>query len=80
MDHTGMGMPSMSGAMMVPYLHFFGGDYLWINVWAPSSKGEIAAACVGLLIMAMLERLIAAMRTMFDLHWHIRSFPIYSSR
>lgn len=73
MDHSAMGMSSMSEAMMIPYLHFSGGDYLWLNAWAPSSRGEIAAACIGLVVIAMLERFIAATRTMFDLHWHIRS-------
>lgn len=57
----------------MPYLHFSGGDNLYLNIWAPSSKGEIAAACIGLFIIAILERLVAAMKTVFDLHWHQRS-------
>jgi len=71
MDHSGKA-PGVG--MMVPFLHFSGGDYLWLNVWAPSSKGQIAAACIGLFLMAVLERLVAAMRIMFDLHWHTRFF------
>jgi len=78
MDHSGMGKKSSGVGKMVPFLHFSGGDYLWLSVWAPSSKGQIAAACIGLFLMAVFERLIAAMRTMFDLHWHTRSLsPIH---
>jgi copper transporter 1 len=72
-----MGMtPMPSGGMMIAYLHFTGGDYLWLSLWAPSSRGEIAAACIGLFLMAILERLVAATRTMFDLHWHTRSLQM----
>jgi len=76
MDHSGMGMAPMSGAMMIPYLHFSGGDYLWLSAWAPSSRGEIAAACMGLFLFAILERLLAATRVMFDFHWYTRSLQM----
>ena len=77
MDHSSMGMGTSSG-MMVPYLHFTGGDNLFLSVWAPTSGGEIAAACIGLLLLAMLERWLAAMRMVFDHHWHHRFLSNYS--
>jgi copper transporter 1 len=61
--------------MMTPYLHFTGGDTLFLSIWAPTSRGEIAAACIGLFLMAIFERLIAAIRTSLDSHWHKRQGP-----
>jgi len=73
MDHSSMGMGSSSGSgMMVPYFHFSAGDNLFLGVWAPTSRGDIAAACIGLLLLAMLERWLAAVRMVFDHHWHKR--------
>jgi len=64
---------------MVPYLHFTGGDNLFLAVWAPTSRGDIAAACIGLLLLAMVERWLAAVRMVFDHHWHKRAMALVAA-
>jgi solute carrier family 31 (copper transporter), member 1 len=71
-------MDSMNGsssgsAMMTPYLHFTTGDYLYLKTWQPTSTGAIAGACIGLVVLALFERWLAATRATLDLHWHQRS-------
>ncbi len=69
-----MNTGSSSGSgMMIPYLHFTGGDFLIFSSWAPTSPGAIAGACFVLILIALVERLLAAMRSLLDLHWHKRS-------
>ncbi len=65
-SHGGSGNDTGS---MVPWLHFEGGDALWFESWHPSSKGAIAGAAIGLFILAIIERWIAAMRGVMEIHW-----------
>ncbi|KAG8695731.1 hypothetical protein FRC09_008969 [Ceratobasidium sp. 395] len=70
MDMPGMSGSSsseFSGAMMIPYLHFTGGDYLYFAGIAPTSKGAIAGACIALVFLAILERAVAGARGIFEL-------------
>jgi copper transporter 1 len=53
--------------MMIPYLHFTGGDYLFFVGLAPTSKGAIAGACIVLVILSILERAVAGARGIFAL-------------
>ncbi|KAG9094350.1 hypothetical protein FS749_012635, partial [Ceratobasidium sp. UAMH 11750] len=65
MDMPGMSSGSNSGsmgAMMIPYLHFTGGDYLYFAGIAPTSNGAIAGACIALVVLAILERAVAGAR------------------
>ena len=55
--------------MMVPWLHFTGGDSLIFESWHPSSHGAIAGACIGLVLFAMFERWVNAMRGVLDVYW-----------
>ncbi|QRV76770.1 copper transport protein CTR2 [Ceratobasidium sp. AG-Ba] len=57
--------PSM-GSMMIPYLHFTGGDYLYFAGVSPTSKGAIAGACIVFVILAVLERAVAGARGIFE--------------
>lgn len=59
-------------SMMVPYLHFTGGDYLFFDVWQPKSPGALAGACIGLIVLALFERWLAATRVMFASYWQHR--------
>lgn len=61
-----------SQMMMVPYLHFTGGDNLFFKSWKPSSSGAIAGACIGLLVLALLERGLAAVRGKLEIRWKKR--------
>ncbi|KDR84761.1 hypothetical protein GALMADRAFT_131553 [Galerina marginata CBS 339.88] len=66
------GSSSSNGVSMVPYLHFAGGDFLYFKSWQPTSAGAIAGACIGLVFLALLERWLAATRSMLDGHWRRR--------
>ncbi|KAG9123224.1 hypothetical protein FRC07_000079 [Ceratobasidium sp. 392] len=70
MDMPGMSSSSSSqstGAMMIPYLHFTGGDYLYFAGIAPTSKGAIAGACIALVFLTIIERAVAGARGIFEL-------------
>ncbi|PPQ80019.1 hypothetical protein CVT26_011901 [Gymnopilus dilepis] len=70
---AGSSTPSSNSTMMmmmVPYLHFTGGDPLYFRQWQPSSAGAIAGACIGLVFLSIFERWLVAIRRMFDSHWH----------
>lgn len=58
--------------MMVPYLHFTGGDNLLFKTLTPSSHGAIAGACLILVALALLERWFATVRSRLSVHWHQR--------
>ncbi|RPD63157.1 hypothetical protein L227DRAFT_584763 [Lentinus tigrinus ALCF2SS1-6] len=59
--------------MMVPWLHFTGGDSLIFKSWHPSSHGAIAGACIGLVIFAIFERWVNAMRGVLSVYWRTRT-------
>ncbi|EPQ55533.1 hypothetical protein GLOTRDRAFT_138434 [Gloeophyllum trabeum ATCC 11539] len=73
-DMNGMDM-SMDGAMslasgqMLTYLHFTPGDILWFQGWVPKSTGAMVGACIGLFLLAILERWIACIRALADMAW-----------
>ncbi|KAH9890910.1 Ctr copper transporter [Cubamyces lactineus] len=60
---------SMIMAMMIPWLHFTSGDNLLFQTWHPSSHGAIAGACLGLVVLAVFERWVDAMRGVAEDHW-----------
>jgi hypothetical protein len=62
------GMTLASGSMM-PYLHFTRGDILWFAGWVPQSSGALAGACIGLFILTLVERWLAAVRRLMEAHW-----------
>lgn len=70
MDMSSSSGSSSSGSMsmMVPYLHFTGGDYLFFDTLAPTSNGAIAGACLALAVLAILERAVAGVKGIFVLH------------
>jgi len=67
---------TMMADMMIPWLHFGGGDSLLFKTWQPSSHGAIAGACVGLLVFCILERWLAAYRRTRELHWKARALSL----
>jgi hypothetical protein len=73
-DVNGMDMSmddgmTMATGMMMPYLHFTRGDILWFNGWVPQSNGALAGACIGLFILTLIDRWLAAVRSMMEVHW-----------
>jgi len=63
------GMTLASGTMM-PMLHFTPlTDTLWFNGWVPQSRGALAGACIGLFVLALVDRWVSAVRAMMEAHW-----------
>ncbi|KAJ6562159.1 Ctr copper transporter [Mycena capillaripes] len=51
-------------------LHFTPlGDTLLFSSWVPSSGGAVAGACIGLFVLAVLERWVGAMRALLVMRW-----------
>ncbi|CAE6513241.1 unnamed protein product [Rhizoctonia solani] len=68
------------GAMMIPYLHFTPGDTLFFKEWVPKSSGAVGGPCVGLFVLAILQRCLSAMRGVMDQHWKQRSDALVAAR
>jgi hypothetical protein len=73
MDMNMDGSMALSMGSMLPYLHFTPGDNLWFIGWVPKSKGAMVGACIGLFLLALTERWIAACRAAMEVHWAKRS-------
>ncbi|KAI1787102.1 CTR copper uptake transporter [Ganoderma leucocontextum] len=69
MDMTMDGAMSLASGSMIPYLHFTPGDILWFYGWVPSSKGAMVGTCIGLFLFALVDRWIAAARSVMEAHW-----------
>ncbi len=76
MDMTMDGAMSLASGSMVPYLHFAPGDILWFYGWVPSSKGAMVGTCIGLFLLALVDRWIAAARSVMEAHWSKRYVPV----
>lgn len=79
---NGMDM-SMDGGMdlamgqMLTYLHFTPGDMLWFMGWVPASTGAMVGTCIGLFLLAIIERWIAACRAVMQGHWAKRYVNVH---
>jgi len=66
----GTGFGSGSSMMMSSFLHFTPlGDTLWFQGWAPNSPGAMVGACIGLFLLAIFDRWLAAGRAMAEKSW-----------
>lgn len=72
MDMSMDGPMSLAGASMTPYLHFSHGDTIWFLGWVPQSRGAIGGACVGLFLLGLVDRWLAAIRATADQYWRTR--------
>ena len=74
---NGMDM-SMDGAMdlaagnMLMWFHFTPGNVLWFYGWVPTSVGAMVGTCIGLFLLALVDRWIAACRGVMEAHWSKR--------
>ncbi|KAI0753816.1 CTR copper uptake transporter [Fomes fomentarius] len=85
-DHSnGMDM-SMDGAMdltmgsMTMWLHFTPGDIVLFYGWVPTSAGAMVGTCIGLFLLALVDRWIAASRAVMEAHWSMRAQIIMADR
>ncbi|KAL0575933.1 ferric-chelate reductase Frp1 [Marasmius crinis-equi] len=74
-----MPMPLASGHVLM-YFHFTPGDILWFEGWVPQSVGAMVGACIGLFLLAMVERWVAAMRGVMDGYWRTRAQIAYANK
>jgi copper transporter 1 len=70
---------SMNVGNMIMYLHFKLGDNLWFLGWTPTSAGAMVGTCIGLLMLSITERWLAAMRGVMDAHWRTRFVLVITS-
>lgn len=54
---------------MLPYLHLSLGDILWFEGWVPQSTGAMVGACIGLFLLAIIERWVVTMRAIMEAGW-----------
>ncbi|KAL0060940.1 hypothetical protein AAF712_012277 [Marasmius tenuissimus] len=67
-----MPMPLASGNVLM-YFHFTPGDILWFEGWVPKSTGAMVGTCIGLFLLAMVERWISAMRGVMEGYWRVKA-------
>ncbi|KAG7451721.1 copper transporter, partial [Guyanagaster necrorhizus] len=77
---SSQGDTSLASGMMVAYLHFTPGDILWFQGWVPKSVGAMVGACIGLFLLALIDRWVAAMRRVMDGHWAKRAEMAYAKK
>jgi len=66
--------------LMIPWLHFEGGDNLFFKSIHPSSGGAIAGACFVLIALAIFERWVSGMRGNMEGYWRQRTLAIIANR
>ncbi|EEB90942.1 hypothetical protein MPER_10783, partial [Moniliophthora perniciosa FA553] len=59
--------------MMMSYFHITLGDTLWFEGWVPRTNGALAGACIGLFLLAILDRGVAGARGIMEAHWKMRA-------
>jgi len=81
-DMSGMGETGggMMGGMMKPWLHFTLGDNLYFEAWVPMSPGAVVGACIGLFMLAIIDRWLAAMRGAMEAYWARRVQELAAAR
>ncbi|KAF7324515.1 CTR copper uptake transporter [Mycena kentingensis (nom. inval.)] len=60
---------SMANGTMLPMLHFSLGDTLFFQGWVPQTRAALFGACVGLFLLALVDRWLAAVRSMAEASW-----------
>ncbi|KAK1922608.1 Ctr copper transporter [Papiliotrema laurentii] len=68
MDH----MSSTTGGMSAMKMYFHGSigtDILWFASWVPSSAGATVGVCLGVFVIAIFERWLAALRRACEHGW-----------
>ncbi|ESK87360.1 copper transporter [Moniliophthora roreri MCA 2997] len=68
-----------SGNMLM-YFHFTPGDILWFEGWVPKSNGAMVGACIGLFLLAVVDRWLAGCRGMMEAHWRKRAQIAYTNK
>ncbi|KAJ6607676.1 Ctr copper transporter family-domain-containing protein [Mycena sp. CBHHK59/15] len=66
----GSSSTAADGSLMMAALHFTPlADTLWFAGWTPSTSGALAGVCIGLFLLAIVDRFVAAVRPIMEMHW-----------
>ena len=63
---------------MIPWLHFTPGDYLLFQAWRPTSVGATVGACIGLVLLAIFDRWVSAVRSVLERRWRHRYVLVFT--
>jgi len=66
--------------MMVPYLHFTLGDAILFREWVPKYPGPFVGACIGVFLLGILDRWLAALRRLMETWWKQRCALVLDPR
>ncbi|KAK7676995.1 hypothetical protein QCA50_020024 [Cerrena zonata] len=80
MDMSMDGAMSLASGQMLMWFHFTPGDNLWFEGWVPQSAGAMVGTCIGLFLLALVDRWIGACRGMMEMHWARRAQILKSDR
>ena len=72
-DESSMGMDmgmGTEGGNMTAYLHFTPGDSVLFGPWIPKSDGEIFGTCIGVFMLAMVDRWFSATAAVMNAYWN----------
>ncbi|TFK98421.1 Ctr copper transporter [Pterulicium gracile] len=64
---------------MIMYFHVKPGDTILFDGWVPKSTGAMIGACIGLLLLGMAERWLAACRAGMEGHWRSRALIAHAN-
>ncbi|KAI0742239.1 CTR copper uptake transporter [Daedaleopsis nitida] len=73
MDMDMDGDMALASGSMVPWLHFAPGDILLFYGWVPTSVGAMVGTCIGLFLLGLVDRWLAATRAVMGAHWNKRA-------
>lgn len=71
-DMSTDGSTSLAMGNMVPYLHFTPGDTIWFKEWVPMSTGAMIGTCIGLFLLAIVDRWTTAISSTVEIRWKLR--------
>ena len=63
-------MGDMGGGTMKMYLHFTPGDSVLFGPWIPNTDQAIFGTCVGVFMLAMVDRWFSAIVAVMNAYWH----------
>ncbi|KZT51059.1 hypothetical protein CALCODRAFT_153682 [Calocera cornea HHB12733] len=81
MGGTATGTTATTGTMgMMLGFHATPFDQLWFAGWTPQTNGAMAGACLGLFLLALIDRWIAAVRGLCEVWWKQRTDAILARK
>jgi len=70
---------SAEGGIMKMYLHFTPGDSVLFGPWIPQTDQAVFGTCVGVFMLAMVDRWFSATVAVMNAYWNKRSVGRWAS-